>query len=427
MTAEATAKSMTPDARLCPPSLKGAEWLERQQTQAVFDALSADGIETRAVGGAVRNALLKLPVTDIDLATTATPDRVMALAEKAGLKAVPTGVEHGTVTIVADGVPFEVTTLRRDVATYGRHADVAFTRDWDEDAKRRDFTLNALYVGGDGEVFDPLGGYGDLAARRVRFIGDAAQRIEEDYLRILRFFRFQATYGTGALDPDGLRACVSLRAGLAKLSAERIGGELRGILIAPEARKAIEALYDYGFLTGLLGGVPRLADFVRLVGIEMAQGAAPSAALRLAVLAVWVKEDGPRLAQRLRLSNEEQAVLALAPDEIVDPRLPDEAQAKAGLYCLGANAFRSYVLIAWARSGASPDDPAWAAALRLPDRWQVPTFPLRGPDIMALGDISGPEIGRALRRLEQAWVEGGFAEDRESLLARARSLVADAR
>jgi poly(A) polymerase len=418
---------MTLDASLCPPSLKGAEWLERQQTQAVFDALSADGIETRAVGGAVRNALLKLPVTDIDLATTATPDQVMALAEKAGLKAVPTGIEHGTVTIVADGVPFEVTTLRRDVATYGRHADVAFTRDWQEDAKRRDFTLNALYVGRDGEVFDPLGGYGDLAARRVCFIGDAAQRIEEDYLRILRFFRFQATYGKGALDPDGLHACVRLRAGLAQLSAERIGGELWGILIAPEAGDAIEALYDYGFLPGLLGGVPRLADFVRLVGIETAQGATPNAALRLAVLAVWVKEDGPRLAQRLRLSNEEQAMLALAPDEIVDPRLPDEAQAKADLYRLGGDAFRSYMLIAWARSGASPDDPDWAAALRLPDRWQVPTFPLRGPDIMALGDISGPEIGATLRRLEQAWVEGGFAEDREALLAKARSLVADAR
>jgi len=191
-----------------PPSLKDAAWLKRPETARVFAALSGDGIETRAVGGAVRNTLLGRPVTEVDLATTAMPDTVMARARKAGLKAIPTGIAHGTVTVVADGTPFEVTTLRRDVETYGRHAKVAFTEDWEEDARRRDFTLNALYADADGALYDPLGGYADLVAGRVRFIGDATARITEDYLRILRFFRFNAYYGKGPLDALGLSACV---------------------------------------------------------------------------------------------------------------------------------------------------------------------------------------------------------------------------
>ena len=294
-----------------PPSLKDADWLKRPQTVRVFSALSKDGVTTRAVGGAVRNTLLGLPVTEIDLATTALPERVMALAKAAGLKAVPTGIEHGTVTVIVDGMPFEVTTLRRDVETYGRHATVAFTEDWEEDAKRRDFTLNALYADRDGTVFDPLGGYGDLVAGRVRFIGEAEDRIKEDYLRILRFFRFNAYYGKGPLDPEGLAACVKLRAGLDQLSAERVAGELRRILVAPQAVRAIEALFDYGLLTDLLASAPRMIRFTRLVAAEEALGLAPDPALRLAALAVFVAEDAERLAERLRLSNAEQAVLLL--------------------------------------------------------------------------------------------------------------------
>ncbi len=207
-----------------PPSLKDAEWLKRPETARVFAALAAPGVETRAVGGAVRDTLLGLKVTEIDLATTALPEQVMTLARKAGLKAVPTGIEHGTVTVIADGVPFEVTTLRRDVETFGRHATIAFTEDWEEDARRRDFTINALYAGSDGTVFDPLSGYADLVAGRVRFIGDAEARIKEDYLRILRFFRFNAYYGKGPLDPDGLQAAVKLRGG----HGSALGGTRRG-------------------------------------------------------------------------------------------------------------------------------------------------------------------------------------------------------
>jgi poly(A) polymerase len=402
------------------PSLKDAAWLEREETQAVFDALQAHGIETRAVGGAVRNTLLGLTVTEVDLATTAVPEEVMALAAKAGLKAVPTGIDHGTVTLVASGVPFEVTTLRRDVETFGRHARIAYTQDWEEDARRRDFTLNALYADRDGRVFDPLGGYADLRAGQVRFIGDAEERIKEDYLRILRFFRFHAYYGKGPLDPAGLAAAVRLRGGLDQLSAERVAAELRRILIAPQAAGDIKVLYDYGLLTGLLGGVPRLADFVRLIAIESALGRAPEPSLRLAVLAVFVEEDVARLTQRFRLSNADQMVLALAATASHGTRPPDEAEAKVLLYRLGPKDCASLVQIDWARSGAAPVDPAWRKVLALTESWKAPAFPLRGADIVALGELKGPEIGEALNRLERVWIESGFTLDRDQLLAKTR-------
>ena len=407
--------------RPTPPSLQDADWLERRQTQAIFDALDADGIETRAVGGAVRNALLGIPVHEVDLATTAEPDKVIELARAAKLKAVPTGIDHGTVTLIADGMPFEVTTLRRDVETFGRHATVAFTKNWEEDAKRRDFTLNALYADRDGTVFDPLGGYADLAAGRVRFIGDAAARIEEDYLRILRFFRFSATYGKGAFDVEGLHACVQEMAGLARLSAERVGAELRRILVAPRARDAIEAMFDYGLLTEVLGSVPRLDDFARLVTIEEMVELGDNPARRLSVLAVFVEEDAARLAARLRLSNAEQSVLVLGGERSSATGLPEEADAKALLYRLGEGIYPSFVLIAWARSGAAANDAAWRAALELAQHWQPPVFPLRGTDMTELG-LEGPDIGESLRRVEDEWIAGGFKAEREALLARAKTL-----
>ena len=403
-----------------PPSLKHVEWLERPETRRVFAALSGNGVETRAVGGAVRNTLLGEPVKEIDLATTARPEQVIALAKKAGLKPVPTGIEHGTVTVIADGVPFEVTTLRSDVETFGRHATVAFTKDWKEDARRRDFTLNALYAGIDGTVFDPLDGYADLLEGRVRFIGDAEARIKEDYLRILRFFRFNAYYGKGPFDEAGLMAAVKLHAGIERLSAERVSAEMRSLLVAPQAMRAVAALFDYGLLVGLLGGVPRLARFERLVAIEEALGVEPEAMPRLAALGVFVQEDASRLAARLRLSNAERAVLergAMVPSD-----LPDENAAKRALYQLGSSDFARHVLLAWADSGASPEDRTWHAALALPERWQVPAFPLRGADIMVLGDLRGPEVGEMLRRLEAEWIAGGFAASREDLLARAAAL-----
>ena len=406
MTEHAAKRAATP-----PSSLKDAAWLQQPETKRIFAALADPGIETRAVGGAVRNTLLGLQVNEIDLATTALPEKVIALARGADLKAVPTGIEHGTVTVVADGVE-----------TFGRHAVVAFTEDWQEDARRRDFTLNALYAGSDGELFDPLGGYADLVAGRVRFIGDAEARIKEDYLRILRFFRFNAYYGKGPLDAEGLAACVRLRAGLDQLSAERVAGELRKLLVAPQAVRDVEALFDYGLLTQLLGGVPRLMRFARLVAAEEALGLAPHAALRLAALAVFVKEDAERLAARLRLSNNELAVLALGADDHAAAELPDELAAKRALYRLGSCSFEAHVLLASADAGIPPDDQNWRRALRLADRWDVPEFPLRGTDIMALGEVKGPAIGEILRQIEAEWVAGGFAASRDALLARVAEL-----
>jgi tRNA nucleotidyltransferase/poly(A) polymerase len=412
----------TPRAE-APPSLKDAGWLKRPEIVRVFAALSGDDVETRAVGGAVRDALLGRPVTDIDFATTAVPENVMALARKAGLKAIPTGIAHGTVTVVADGVSCEVTTLRRDIETFGRHAKVAFTTDWSEDAQRRDFTLNALYAGANGTLYDPLGGYEDLLAGRVRFIGDAVARIREDYLRILRFFRFNAYYGKEPLDAAGLSACVKERNGLAQLSAERIAVELRRLLVAPHAFEGVEALFDFGLLSDILGSAPRLDRLVRLIAIETACDRVPNAILRLAALSVFVAEDAPRLAARFKLSNAEQAMLALGADETFDAALPDDAAAKRLLYGIGAERFPMKVLLAWAASGAPADNVAWACALTLPERWQVPAFPLRGPDITALGDFKGPEIGEMLRKVEQHWIDGGFTQDRDQLLAKAKELA----
>jgi poly(A) polymerase len=411
--------------RSAPPSLKDAAWLMRPETARVFAALSGAGVETRAVGGAVRDALLGLDVADVDFATTAQPNKVMALARKAGLKAIPTGIDHGTVTVVADGASFEVTTLRRDIETFGRHAKVVFTEDWGEDARRRDFTLNALYADAGGALYDPLAGYADLVAGRVRFIGDADARIQEDYLRILRFFRFNAYYGKGPLDETGLLACVRQRAGLARLSAERVCAELKRILVAPRAMEAVEALFDNGLLSDILGSAPRLDRLARLIAIEAANGREPSAPLRLAALAVFVAEDAPRLAARFKFSNADQALLALGAEEVSDAGLPDDNAARRLLYRhatkLGPEAYTAYVLLTWASRGADTDDAAWQRALTLPERWEVPVFPLRGPDVTALADLKGPEIGEALRAIEQHWVDHGFAEDRDQLLALAKA------
>jgi poly(A) polymerase len=405
-----------------PPSLKDAEWLKRPMVAKLFSVLNKDGVETRAVGGAVRDAVLGLKVTEIDLATTAPPQKVMDLAREAGLKAIPTGIEHGTVTVIADGVPFEVTTLRRDIETFGRHAKVAFTENWEEDARRRDFTLNALYADREGAVFDPLGGYADLMAGRVRFIGKAEDRIKEDYLRILRFFRFNAYYGKGELDPDGLKASVKLREGLTRLSAERVAAEMRRLVIAPKAMRGLEALYDYGLLTDVLGGVPRLVRLERLIAIEEALGLMPGAALRLAALAVFVREDAVRLAGHLHLSNAELAILELGACESGKLAFEDEVQAKEMLYWSGEDRFHARLLLAWADSGAVPHDSYWRSLFALPERWQAPSFPLRGVDLVEIGETKGPEIGQLLRRLETEWIAGGFTASRETLLARAKEL-----
>lgn len=407
-----------------PPSLTGASWLQCPEAQAVFAALAASGFAARAVGGAVRNALLDLPVIDVDIATTAQPKETMRAADAAGLKAIPTGIAHGTVTIVSGEQTYEVTTLRKDVETRGRHATVAFTDDWAADARRRDFTLNALYCGADGEVFDPLSGYADLAARRVRFIGAPAERIREDYLRILRFFRLTAAYGKGPPDAEGLAACVRERAGLAILSAERVRQELLRLLAAPRAPELMGAMLDYGLITQVLGAAPRPTLLTRLATLEAALGLEPDAVLRLATLTVEVPEDGERLRDRLRLSNEEAAKLerAASREPNIGPAAP-ESVAKAYLYRHGAAAYRERVLLAWARSGDGPESQPWRHRLSLPERWQVPRFPIGGADVMALGVPAGPRVGELLRALEAWWIAGDFTADEAALCAKLGELV----
>jgi poly(A) polymerase len=407
------------------PDLAGAEWLVRPATRAVFAALTSQGAEARAVGGAVRNALMGTPVKDVDIATTALPPDVMRLAAQAGLHAVPTGLEHGTVTVVAEHVPFEVTTLRKDIETFGRHARVTFTTDWTEDARRRDFTMNALYCGAEGTVHDPLGGYPDLKARRVRFIGDARERIREDYLRILRFFRFLAEYGNAAApDPDGLAAAIAETSGLAGLSGERIRAELLALLAAPGAVDAVRAMSQAGLVAPLLGWPGDVDLLARLKGIEDALGRNVDPVLRLAALALGHPGGPAGLQKRLRLSAAETARLAQAGarDPAFDPET-SQRTAQAFLYRHGAQAFVDGALVAWARSGDAPASQPRARRVSLPERWRAPECPVRGADVLALGLAPGAEVGRVLAAFEDWWIAQGFPTDAKQVADKLSELV----
>ncbi len=406
-------------------SLPDTTWLSARPLADVLALLNGDGIETRVVGGAVRNALMGLPQGDVDLATTASPETVGERVRAGGMKAVPTGIAHGTVTVVAAGHPFEVTTLRHDVETHGRHATVAFGADWDADARRRDFTMNALYADPSGCVFDPVGGYADIVDRRVRFIGDAGERIREDYLRILRFFRFHAQYGHGTLDGDGLDACIAERAGLLGLSGERLQREMARLTVAPGAVPTLESMANAGILQMIIAGVPHVPSLARLAGIEAATGRPPDPTLRLAALAAWIEEDALRVASRLRLCNADRdRLIAVARRWRRIGRDTAESARREWLYRFGEPLFRDAALLAWARSGDGTDDARWRDLVGLPDRWTAPVFPLKGSDLVGLGLAPGPRVGELLAMLEAAWIAGGFEIDRDELLDRARVLAA---
>jgi poly(A) polymerase len=398
-------------------SLGDPAWLARGEAAPLLKLLDSNGEEARIVGGAVRNALLRLPVHEIDIATTALPDEVVRRVESAGWKTVPTGIEHGTVTVLIAGKPFEVTTLRRDVETYGRKAKVVFGRDWLADATRRDFTINALSLSADGQLHDYVSALADLAARRVRFIGDPAQRIAEDYLRILRFFRFHAWYGAGAPDPEGLDACIRGRAGIDSLSRERIRTELLKLLLAPHAAPTLALMTETGLLGNVLGGVALLASVENMAKVEAALGVEPDPVRRLGALGVRVAEDGERLAQRLRLSNAEaERLTALESWWRVSPELGGMS-ARALLYRLGPRHFADQVLVAWSRSAASAVDRAWRALAELPRTWSVPEFPLKAADFMARGFAAGPALGAVIRAAEQAWIAADFPSDAPTIQA----------
>ncbi len=395
-------------------------WMTAPETKAVLAALRAGGAELRFVGGCVRDAVLGRPVGDIDIATPEPPELVMERLGAAGLKAVPTGIDHGTVTAVAGGKPFEITTLRRDVETFGRHARIAFTDDWREDAARRDLTINALSCTPEGVLFDYFGGLEDLAAGRVRFVGDPYQRIAEDRLRLLRFFRFLAWYGRGDPDPEGLAAASAAAPELAQLSGERIQGEMRKLLTAPDPGPVLTLMAERGVLGH---AVPARFDVTRvtaLLEVEKLAGLKPDPIRRLGALIDGDEGGTLQVAERWRLSNGDGerllAILAAGPK----PRPELSArERRLLLYRLGPETWRDRVLLAWSESLAAKaegDPGRWRELLRLPQLWRPPVLPLKGRDLLALGLSPGPRIGELMAALEAWWIEQDFTPDRQACL-----------
>jgi poly(A) polymerase len=395
------------------------------ETRAVMAALEARGGAgcARFVGGCVRNAVMDRPVDDIDIATVLTPEEVILALREAGLKAVPTGVEHGTVTAVADGHPHEITTLRRDVETDGRRAVVAFTTDWAEDAQRRDFRMNALYAEADGTLHDPTGlGFDDATEGRVVFVGDPLQRIREDYLRILRFFRFHAWYGRGEPDTAALDACRTLKQGLTACSAERVQKEVLKLLAAEDPRPTVRLMADSGVLAEIMPFVGGPSRFEALVEIERTRLGETDAELRLAALLPPDAKVAAAAASALRLSNiqRDRLVLALGAEPAVVSAMTTQ-EARRALYRLGAPGFRDRARLAWASGDDAPGE--WTRLLDLADHWTVPAFMLTGDDVMALGVTAGPSVGKALREVEAWWIGQDFPADRAAALERLKAVV----
>ncbi|MCF6367415.1 CCA tRNA nucleotidyltransferase [Rhizobium halophilum] len=408
-------------------------WFTEPALTRILSVLNSDSGEARVVGGAIRNTLMGLPVGDIDIATTLLPQDVMERAKEKGIKAVPTGIDHGTVTLVVEGRGYEVTTLRRDVETDGRHARVAFGTDWTVDAERRDLTINALYAGADGEVIDLVGGLADIKTRTVRFIGDAATRIAEDYLRVLRFFRFFAYYGSGRPDADGLRASARAKDKLKTLSSERIWAETKKLLAAPDPSRALLWMRQTGVLTEILSETEKWGiDAIHaLVQTEQALGWTPDPLLRLAAI---VPPDAGRLeglAKRLRLSSadaarlQEWAKAPVLPDEVTDVGF-DRLLYRHGS---GGLSMRIRLALSSARAAAEGDPLSMRKAARLTallkrcGSYTRPIFPLTGSDVLAAGVPAGKKVGEMLSSLETLWVERNFSLDRAALTARLEELV----
>lgn len=383
-------------------TLSNQDWLTASSTRAVFAALEAAGGPgcARVVGGAVRNAVMGLPVDDVDIATPLAPEQVMQALTNAGLKHVATGLAHGTVTAIAEHTPFEITTLRRDVSTDGRNATVAFTSDWTEDALRRDFRLNALYAAPDGEIFDPTGeGLADARAGRIVFVGDARTRIREDYLRILRFFRFHAWYGRGEADAEALAACAALKDGMVRLSAERVSKELLKLLAAPDPRGAVRLMRETGVLAQVLPQAVAIARFEAIVALDA------DPVLRLAAL--LPAASALEVSQALRLSNaqRDRLIAAQAEDPVLSAAM-GPAAARAALYSIGWQAFADRLKLAQAE-GKGEAGPLLSQL----EGWTRPVFPIGGKDALALGLAPGPQVSDVLARVETWWIENDFPTD----------------
>jgi poly(A) polymerase len=397
-------------------------WMTEPATQRVVAALAEGGADPWFVGGAVRDALLGRPIGDIDIATPAAPERVIELLGRRGIKVVPTGIAHGTVTAIVPPRHFEITTLRRDVETYGRHARVAFGADRAADAARRDFTMNAIFLAPDGAIDDPVGGLSDLEARRVGFVGDPATRIAEDVLRILRYYRFEARFGNGTGEAAARAACRAAADLLPLLSAERVAQELTRLIETPDPVPALEMMREDGVLAVALPEARRLDRLRRLIAIEPQIDP-------LRRLAALVEVDAPgavALAQRLRLSNAWRDRLRdLARPWPLDHPDADRRAQRRALYRLGARRYRDLALLAAAEGRIAPA--RLAELLDLARAWKAPVFPLRGDDVTALGIPPGPRVGRLLAAVRRWWEEGDFAADRAACLARLRDVMAGSR
>jgi poly(A) polymerase len=393
-------------------------WLKEPAVRRLLRALAAKGIEARFVGGCVRDALLGIASGDIDLATPARPEAVIATLKAARIKAVPTGLAHGTVTAIIGPRTFEITTLRRDIETDGRHAVVAFDAGWDEDAARRDFTINAIYLNPDGTLHDPAGGRADLAAHRVRFVGDPKTRIAEDVLRILRYYRFEARFGGGEGDAAARAACREAVPLLPALSAERVSRELMRLLMAPDPIRVLTMMRDDGVLAAILPEATRIDRLARLIALRHTVPVSP---LRLAALIEVDRIGAVAVADRLRLSGAvRDRLTGLALPWPLDPAGDSRAQRLAR-YQLGRDHYRDLCLLAAAEERLDPV--RLHDLLELADDWTPPDFPLSGNDVTGLGIPPGPQVGKLLREVRRWWEDGDFAAGRDECLAKLKQLA----
>ncbi len=399
------------------PSQHG--WMTAPETVQVMAALG----ESRFVGGAVRDALLGASVADIDIAVPMPPSEVLARLVARNIKVIETGMDHGTVTAIAGTHAFEITSLRRDVEADGRHAVIAFTDDWAEDAARRDFTINALYASASGEIFDYATGVEDLIAGKVRFMGDARLRIAEDYLRVLRLFRFHAWYGKGDVDAEGLRAAAEAKDKLKSLSAERIAKEMLRLLEAGNPTPVLRVMAATGILSELLPGALQLPRLERLLEIDADNFSPRDRVLRLAALLPEDGEAAHAAADALKLSNADRTRLEQA---LSGERIAAHLSAKDArrlLYRIGVARFRDKIWLAWAGAPKGANAIQWRMLLTMADNWQRPRFPLTGLDVMQAGVPEGPEVGRVLAQVEDWWVGGDFASDEGALRDRLRAAI----
>jgi poly(A) polymerase len=409
-------------------------WMDAPETKAVVAALMADGADVRFVGGCVRDSVLKRPIKDIDIATHDPPERGLALLDEAGIHAIPTGIAHGTVTAIIGKEHFEITTLRNDVETFGRHATVAFTDDWTADAARRDFTMNAMCADPQGRIYDPFNGLADLGAGWVRFVGNPAKRLEEDVLRLLRFFRFFAHYGRPPMDPAALEACRKAAPQLVRLSGERVAGELIRLLQAPDPAAVLIVMHAEGILDPIL---PEACEFSRLKVLTWLESRAmvrdgihPDPIRRLGAMLKTHAAGAKAIGERLKLSVAQTTrMTAIALPRVAVDVTMDERAARRALRKVGVDEFRDLVLTAWASQRAiggagSMDTARWTRLLDLADHWHPVQLPVRGADALALGVPKGPVVGRALAEVDRWWEENDYQPGRDEALEKLRAVVA---